>query len=216
MPLPSAVIPAKNEAATIGDVVRAVLRSGLCGEAIVVSDGSSDDTAHEAEAAGARVLKSEISRGKGAAMLRGAKEAVGDIILFLDGDLIGVRKQFIEDLLEPVQKGTVDMSVGYKDRGRWNIFARHPLIAGQRAMKRELFLALPEKYIQGYSVEVAMNYFVKSRKGKILPLCLSGLDFRKKIDKVGFWRGLGQYLIMSFMVARGWFSIRWGKLKNEF
>ena len=70
----SVVIPAKNESAAIGRVVQAlkVIIEGV--EVIVVNDGSRDDTASMAIAAGAHVISHPYSKGNGAAIKTGAKK----------------------------------------------------------------------------------------------------------------------------------------------
>jgi glycosyltransferase involved in cell wall biosynthesis len=83
----AAVIPCLNEAAAIGKVVAGVRR--YLPQVWVVDDGSEDGTAAEARAAGAQVLRHEISQGKGAALQHGwrAVKAAGfDWALTLDGD----------------------------------------------------------------------------------------------------------------------------------
>ncbi|GAB5414770.1 MAG: glycosyltransferase family 2 protein [Congregibacter sp.] len=79
-------IPAKNEGATIGDVV-ARLRELYPGTSVlVVDDGSTDETASLAEAAGARVIRHPYSKGNGAAIKTAARSADTDVIVFMDGD----------------------------------------------------------------------------------------------------------------------------------
>lgn len=87
--LVSVVIPARNEAASIGGTIRRILaQGGDRVEVIVVDDGSTDDTVKVAEAAGARVLS--LGEGEGgnpaAARNRGAAASQGDPIVFLDAD----------------------------------------------------------------------------------------------------------------------------------
>jgi glycosyltransferase involved in cell wall biosynthesis len=83
----AAVIPCLNEAPAIGSLVESVRRE--LPTVFVVDDGSSDQTAALAEAAGARVLRHEITRGKGAALQTGcgqARESGFGWALTLDGD----------------------------------------------------------------------------------------------------------------------------------
>jgi len=82
----SVVIPAKNEAATIGELVAGLRRILPGSEVIVVDDGSSDDTAQRAQAAGARVIRHPVSRGNGAAIKSGARAASEDTLVFMDAD----------------------------------------------------------------------------------------------------------------------------------
>ena len=70
-----AVIPAYNEAATIGRVVRDLLGQGV-ERCVVVDDGSADATAPAAHAAGATVITHLINRGQGAALQTGNEYAV--------------------------------------------------------------------------------------------------------------------------------------------
>jgi glycosyltransferase involved in cell wall biosynthesis len=81
-----AVIPAHDEAGRIERVVEAARRHL---PVLVVDDGSSDDTAARAEAAGARVLRHSPNQGKGAALRAGFATALAegvDAVVTLDGD----------------------------------------------------------------------------------------------------------------------------------
>jgi flavin-dependent dehydrogenase len=80
------VIPAWNEAPTIGDIVRSARGHG---DVLVVDDGSTDDTAATAASAGADVIRLERRAGKAAALRRGLAEARArgaDRVLTMDGD----------------------------------------------------------------------------------------------------------------------------------
>ena len=64
-----AIVPAHDEAPRVGAVVRGLIRQGLT--VLVVDDGSTDGTGQAAQDAGARVLRLEPNRGKGAALKAG-------------------------------------------------------------------------------------------------------------------------------------------------
>jgi glycosyltransferase involved in cell wall biosynthesis len=81
------VIPAYNETATIADIVRRACQQ--IGWVIVVDGGSSDDTAAQAEASGAMVVRQAGNQGKGASLWRGMQYAVeqgADAVVTLDAD----------------------------------------------------------------------------------------------------------------------------------
>src|SRR5262245_2320969 len=82
----SVVIPALDEEATIGEVVRAVPRD-IAGEVIVVDNGSRDRTVERAREAGARVVR-ESRRGYGSACQAGVRACAPEceIVVFMDGD----------------------------------------------------------------------------------------------------------------------------------
>jgi glycosyltransferase involved in cell wall biosynthesis len=80
------VIPAFNEAAAIGNVVRALRAEGAWREVLVVDDGSSDGTGGCAHEAGATVVRHPYNKGNGAAVKTGVRQARGEHILIVDAD----------------------------------------------------------------------------------------------------------------------------------
>ncbi len=111
----SVVIPALNEAENIAAVVRE-LPWDLIGECIVVDNGSTDATAAEAQAAGARVVVL-TQRGYGRACAAGAAAANGDILVFMDGDGSDVSTE-MDQLLQPILAGDCDFVIGSRVRGK--------------------------------------------------------------------------------------------------
>jgi glycosyltransferase involved in cell wall biosynthesis len=82
----SVIIPAYNEAASIGEVVTAIAAAGPWREIVVVDDGSDDDTCARAAEAGASVVRHPYNKGNGAAVKSGIRRATGEYVLILDGD----------------------------------------------------------------------------------------------------------------------------------
>jgi glycosyltransferase involved in cell wall biosynthesis len=82
----SVVIPAFNEEGAIAGVVEGVRAALHPLEVLVVDDGSSDATAAQATAGGARVVRHPYNKGNGAAVKTGIREAHGEIVLLMDAD----------------------------------------------------------------------------------------------------------------------------------
>jgi glycosyltransferase involved in cell wall biosynthesis len=110
----SVVIPALNEAENIAAVVRE-LPWGMILECIVVDNGSTDATALEAASAGATVIAAP-DPGYGRACAAGAAAAVGDILVFMDGDGSDVPAE-MGQLLAPIVAGECDFVLGSRMRG---------------------------------------------------------------------------------------------------
>jgi len=107
----SAVIPAFSEEKTIAGVVLGCLPH--VDEVLVVDDGSGDETAVNAEAAGARVIKLPRNVGVLKAVEAGLHEATGDIIVTLDAD--GQHSPLdIPRLVQPIADGEADLVLGVR------------------------------------------------------------------------------------------------------
>ena len=115
-PCVSVIIPALNEQKRIADVVRYALGDPATAEVIVVDDSSTDDTVALAQAAGARVITSSLL-GKGASMHDGVQAAQNDFLVYLDGDLKGLRSGIISDLARPLLSEQADFVKARFGRG---------------------------------------------------------------------------------------------------
>lgn len=199
----SVVIPARDEEATVGQVVTTLARTlvdgvGLVDEIVVVDADSSDGTAAIARDAGARVVRqSEVLRGsgsragKGEALWKGLAATSGELVVFVDADIVDFDERFVVGLVGPLlEDATVVFSKATYDRpfrlgdavapsggGRVTELTARPLIAafwpqlswltqplsGEYAGRRELLESLP--FVCGYGVELAMLVDIVEQHG---------------------------------------------------
>jgi glycosyltransferase involved in cell wall biosynthesis len=82
----SVVIPAFEEASAVGVVVQSIRAAATWREVLVIDDGSADETATVASAAGAEVVRHPYNKGNGAAIKTGIRRASGEYVLIVDGD----------------------------------------------------------------------------------------------------------------------------------
>lgn len=82
----SVVIPAFNEGDGIAEFIHELRGTADWHEILVVDDGSTDDTAAQAERAGALVVRQPYNKGNGAAVKAGIRAATGEYLLIMDGD----------------------------------------------------------------------------------------------------------------------------------
>ncbi len=163
----SVVIPAHNEEASVGLVVTRLRQLKPAAEIIVVDDGSTDATAEQALAAGAKVLRQPYNKGNGAAVKAGIRAASGEVILIIDAD--GQHSpDDINKLLDLIT--SYDLVVGARTRasetrlirdlgnGIFNRFASYmvdrpvpDLTSGFRAMRRDKIMDFIHLLPNGYS-----------------------------------------------------------------
>ena len=111
----SIVIPARNEAGSLRDMLPRLAGLMSDAEILVVDDGSSDDTAAVCAQAKVRHLRHQYPKGNGAAIKTGARAAKGDVLIFMDAD--GQHQpEDIPRLLEQFNQG-YDMVVGARQSG---------------------------------------------------------------------------------------------------
>lgn len=187
----SVVLPTRNEATTVGRVVETAcsLAATLVDEVVVVDSASTDGTAEHAVAAGARVHQADQllphygpCLGKGDALWRSLSVTGGDIVLYLDTDIVNPDPTFISGLLGPLLTDPgVALVKAFYDRpvkldrvqydaggGRVTELTVRPLInmfwpelaglvqplAGEYAGRRRLFESIP--FFTGYGVELGI------------------------------------------------------------
>lgn len=184
----SIIIPAYNEAQTIGSVVSRILELYPEVEVIVVDDGSTDDTGVIAKNAGAHVYSHPYNVGNGAAIKSGIRYASGEILVFMDGDLqhnpedIGELLQYFPDYDMVVgarsskDQASLGRAVGNKI---YNLLASYvtkfqvsDLTSGFRAVKlnvaRSFLYLLPNTY--SYPTTLTLGVLRSGRSVKYIPI----------------------------------------------
>ena len=204
------VISAFNEGKTVAGVVRVALEAKL-GEVLVVSDGSTDDTALQAQNAGASLLELPVNSGKGAAVAAGARWLEGaEYLVLLDADLVNLTPAHIGALLEPITAGRARTTAGlFSGGGALTDFGNRatPNWSGQRCIPRQTILDTPDLAARGFGVELAINDSIQ-REGLTLEYVdLPGVSQVLKEQKRGLlagllWRIKMYWQIFSYTVQR--------------
>ena len=204
------VIPARNEGPTVGSVVEVARGCRYIREVIVVDDGSTDDTADRAAAAGAKVVRRESDGSKAHAMEAGVEVSDADAVLFCDADLIGITPDHLDRICEPVLEGRAAMSLGTFDYGIWNWFVlRFPPTTGERIVPRWVFDAIPPSKRDGYTIEIMINEVITEGRLPTVARVMHGVTHRTKRDKFGPVEGWKRTWTMFRDLWALWGVCRW-------
>ena len=111
----SLIVPAYNEAATIGEVLDRIAELPFETQVIVVDDGSTDGTGDIAAERGAEVIR-QSNQGKGAAIRAGIPRVEGEIVVIQDADM-EYDPADIPALIEPIERGVADVVFGSRLSG---------------------------------------------------------------------------------------------------
>jgi phosphoserine phosphatase SerB len=201
------VMPALNEAATIGDLAKYCLSCPLVDEVIVVDDRSEDGTAEIARAAGATVIISR-QRGKGISMKEGLDAAKTEIVVYLDADINPYPLHTIENLCAPILQGEADFVKGAFSRnaGRVTTLVAKPLLSlfypglsgfnqplsGMIAGKKNLLQKV--EFVNDYGVDIGILIDMYLMRIRIKEVHIGHIENKSKP-----WEALGK---MSREVSR--------------
>ncbi|HEX4722933.1 MAG TPA: glucosyl-3-phosphoglycerate synthase [Pseudonocardiaceae bacterium] len=232
----SVVLPALDEEPTVGGVVRAVmpLLGSVVDECVVVDSGSTDRTAAVAAAAGARVVhRRDVLpdlppvAGKGEVLWRSIAATTGDVLVFLDSDLVDPDPGFVTALLGPILAvPDVHLVKGFYRRplrleteeygtggGRVTELLARPLLAalrpelsgviqplgGEYAVTRAFAESVP--FAAGYGVEIGLLLDAHTRFG-LAGLAQVNLGVRKHRNRSLLALGVMARQILGTALAR--------------
>ena len=214
----SIVIPAYNEAQTIGVIVRDIQTRYPEFEVIVINDGSTDETARIAKEAGAIVYSHPYNIGNGAAIKSGVRIASGEILLLMDGD-----GQHLPEDIGPLLAHfpEYDMVVGARRKGHYaswirglgnriyNWFASYvakfqvmDLTSGFRAIKADLARNLLYLLPNTYSYPTTMTLGVLRSGRSVKYVTIQGETRKKGKSHIKFTRdGIRFFMIIIKICA---------------
>ncbi|MDR2875869.1 MAG: glycosyltransferase family 2 protein [Methylobacillus sp.] len=213
----SLILPAKNEAAALAQLLPELVTRYPEAEIIVVSDGSSDNTAELVAQYRCRLVEHAYSKGNGAAIKTGARAATGDILVFMDAD--GQHKpEDIQRLLDTLNEGH-DMVVGARSRasqagvhratanGFYNRLASwmvghkiSDLTSGFRAVRadkfRQFLYLLPNGF--SYPTTITMSFFRAGYSVAYIPI-----EAPKRIGKshIRLFKDGMRFLLIIFKIG---------------
>jgi glycosyltransferase involved in cell wall biosynthesis len=213
----SLILPAHQEAKTIGALLESLSSLYPHYEMIVVDDGSKDDTARIAEAKKAKVLLHPERRGYGAAIKSGIREAKGEVVVFVDADGQHDPKD-VARLLQAL--GQAEMAVGARPptADSWprrfgkkilSYFADRAagrkipdFNSGLRALRKEKVLPFLSRLPDGFSLTttVTLLFFQKGYRVEYLPIQVQPSPSGSKVRWKDFFKTL--FLIWGVMLKR--------------
>jgi glucosyl-3-phosphoglycerate synthase len=225
----SVVIPVLNESARISSVIRLAVDSPLVGEVIVVDDGSIDGTPELAWDAGAKVITSSLM-GKGGSMEDGLLRARHDTILYLDGDLAGLRDDLVERMAEPVLRGEADfVKASFSRRsGRVTVLTARPLLrtyfpelasfeqplGGIICVRKELLRQL--RFENDYGVDIGLLIDSHACGARLLEVDIGHIEHDSKpLEKLGEMATQVARAILERAAALGRLRLRVARLAEE-
>jgi glycosyltransferase involved in cell wall biosynthesis len=204
----SIVISVLNEESTVSDVVKTSLQCRMVDEVIVVNDGSTDNTSKNLRSffnnPKYTYIEFELNKGKSYAMVAGVEASEGEIIVFVDADLLGFEEKHIEQILNPLIKGEVDMVIGHPTENKFDEkFNPLQMLSGERAVfKKDILPILEKMRTAKYGVETLINLYYKSQDKKIRYEFLWGIYHLIKFRKENLSSSLKNYATEVKQISR--------------
>jgi polyisoprenyl-phosphate glycosyltransferase len=216
VPRVTAVVPAYNEAGRIGAVVKVLCKVKRLSEIVVVDDGSQDDTASEAFDAAAGdyrlvVLQPQKNLGKGGAVFIGWQHTRSPFLVMLDADLIHLKPEHVDALMDPVLTNQADMSLGLFKHGYWRSDISHsltPWLSGQRCRRTSLLSQVTRGAAEGYGLETALTVAAQQGKWRVRKVPLEGVLHPLGELQRGGYHGWGMKARMYAQIVQAWWRCK--------
>ncbi|OGE31890.1 hypothetical protein A2631_02070 [Candidatus Daviesbacteria bacterium RIFCSPHIGHO2_01_FULL_44_29] len=169
-PVVTVLVPAFNEEKNILKVLNKIQASPFVNEIICINDGSTDNTYQLIkEIRGIKVIHLAKNHGKSYAIATGIKKAKGEIIVFVDADIIGLSSSCLKQLVLPLFKHEADGVLGYPMQYKVDRFFK-PLTGERAYFRSDLMPHLSELAQKGFGLELFLNYLYKDKRIKAVPI----------------------------------------------
>ena len=200
----TAIVCAFNEEKTIRSVMDVLLASSCIDEVIAVDDASVDSTAQILKdyqhLDQVEVVLLPENQGKGYGMSTAAVRASGDVLCFVDADLLNLSEEHIALMVETFFTEEADMLLGSPIRGKKKPFLKKidPFLTltGERVLYRKDFLQMSDEiFSSGYGVETLLNEGFREQGKRVHLIFLPCLIHPKKFEKTTLLKALGEFLV---------------------
>ncbi|MFA7308623.1 MAG: glycosyltransferase family 2 protein [Patescibacteria group bacterium] len=212
------LIPAFNEEKNIRNMIQTVRSTGFFDEVIVINDGSDDRTAEKmALESGIVAINLAENQGKGGAITAGIEKSTGDLLCMLDADLVGLTKQHIQQLLEPVMEQKADICIGVvtKDK-KWRDIGQRAfsVLSGQQCFFKSSVVGADLADTR-FGLELALSEHFKKKGLTTEKVILEGVTHTTKEEKMGVGKGLWARVKMYRDILRIGAKTQKNKIKDE-
>lgn len=190
------IIPAYNEERTISSVIEVVRTWGKACEVFVVNDGSTDATQKAVQRfnGSVNVISYRKNRGKSFAMAKAIERTKSDIIVFMDGDVVGLTHMDLDALVAPVLSGKAEMVLGAAQFWSAGNFEPFNDITGERVvLRKNIADRLDEIKPLGYGIELYLNDL--HRRKPVVTVKLPHVYIIGKLGKMSISDAAFSYLV---------------------
>lgn len=205
-------MPVYNEGKRVGAVLKVLVGHPMVDEVIVVNDGSSDDSESILKKIkGIRLISYKKNQGKTMAMKMGFEAAKNNPVMTIDSDLVGLDREAISELIEPVKNGQADMSISLRKNslGIFKLFGLD-FVSGERVFDKRLLGNLEKlKKLPRFGLEVYMNNLIIQKKLRMKVVSWKKVISPRKSVKFGFWSGVvgDTKMVMEIVKVLGFFGV---------
>ena len=187
------LVPAYNEAERLPGVLEAVVGHPRLERVVVIDDGSTDGTGEVALSHGAELLRAPENGGKTRALRLGLQTVRTSHVVLIDADLLGLTRDVVSSLIEPVAAGTASASVSLRGNAPW-VWRRIGIdyISGERVFPMALIVDRLEALdqLRRFGFEVFLNGLLVRSGQPIAITTWPDVASPAKFVKRGLWGGI--------------------------